>query len=218
MGAFCSIILGYLIGTINPAYIFGKIKGMDIRQRGSGNAGATNAMLTLGKIVGVVCALLDIIKAYCAYFVAQSLFPDLPPAGILAGVACILGHIFPVWMMFRGGKGLACLAGMVLAYNWKLFLVLLVFEIILAFVVNYICVMAMSASAIFTAIYAFLSANIVGIAALLLVTVVIELKHMDNVKRIMAGTEFHLSYLWDKEREIERVTSVMGKDRVHELV
>lgn len=217
MGAVSCALMGYFMGTINPAYIFGKLKGLDIRERGSGNAGASNAFLTIGKIVGVVCALLDIFKACFIYRACSYLFPTLPFAGILAGVACILGHIFPVWMMFRGGKGLACFAGVVLAYNWKLFLIMLVFEVVLALVVNYICVMAMSASVIFTAMYAFTTIDLIGTIALLAVTVVIECKHIDNVKRIMEGTEFHISYLWNKEKEIERVIKVLGEDRLDEL-
>ena len=107
--------MGYLIGTINPAYIFGKLRGFDIRERGSGNAGATNVVLIMGKLAGLVCALLDIFKSYAAYKLARLLFPMLTFAGILAGCACVLGHIFPVWMHFSGGKGLACIGGLILA-------------------------------------------------------------------------------------------------------
>ena len=138
MNVTACIALGYFIGTVNPAYFFSRKKGFDIRKRGSGNAGATNALLTMGKVVGVLCALLDMIKAYFACRLAKHLFPGLQFAGVLAGAACILGHIFPVWMGFRGGKGLACLGGVILGYNWKLFCLMLVFEIILALTVNYI--------------------------------------------------------------------------------
>lgn len=174
-------------------------------------------MLTMGKLVGVLCALLDIIKAFLAYRIGKALFPAIQFAGVLAGAACILGHIFPVWMGFQGGKGLACIGGVILAHNWKLFCVMLAFEIVLVLVVNYICVMAMSASVLFTTVYAWTTQEIVGTIALLLVTIVVQIKHIENLKRIAKGTEFHFSYLWDKERETERVAKILGTDRLDEL-
>lgn len=218
MYAIPAALLGYFVGTFNPAYFFGKLKGFDVRTRGSGNAGATNAMLTMGKVMGVLCALLDILKAFAAYKLAKLLLPQMQFAGILAGAACILGHIFPVWMGFKGGKGLACLGGMILAYNWKLFCVLLAVEVVLTLIVNYICFMPMSASVAFTLIYALTAADLVGTIALLVVTVVIQCKHIENVKRIREGTEFHVSYLWNKEAEIQRLVDKMGDDRLDEIV
>lgn len=218
MSAVACAALGYLIGTINPAFLFSKTKGFDIRERGSGNAGATNVMLTVGKLAGVLCALLDILKAFLAYRLGRRFFPMLQFAGILAGACCILGHIFPVWMGFQGGKGLACIGGVILAHSWKLFVVMLIFEIALTLIINYICAMAMSTCTIFTAIYAVTTHDWIGTIALVIVTIVVHLKHVENMKRIMQGTEFHVSYLWDKESEIKRVTDILGDDRVHELV
>ena len=106
MGYLVCALIGYLIGTINPSYIYGKIRGFDIRRRGSGNAGASNATTVLGKKVGVVCALCDILKAVLAYKLVQMLFPALPIAGMLSGIACVAGHIFPFWMGFKGGTAL----------------------------------------------------------------------------------------------------------------
>lgn len=217
MGAAACAALGYFIGTFSPAFLLSKLKGFDIRERGSGNAGATNVLLTVGKIAGVLCALLDILKAFLAYRLGRKLFPLLHFAGILAGACCILGHIFPVWMGFQGGKGLACIGGVILAYNWKVFLVMLVFEVILTLAFNYICAMAMSASTVFTLVYASMTHDWIGTAALTLVTVVVHIKHIENMKRIMQGTEFHVSFLWDKEAEIQRVTKIMGEDRLDEL-
>ena len=165
MNAAACAAMGYFIGTINPAFLLSKIKGFDIRERGSGNAGATNVMLTIGKIAGVLCAMLDILKAFFAYRLGKRLFPLLQFAGILAGACCILGHIFPVWMGFQGGKGLACIGGVILAHNWKLFLALLAFEIVFTLIVNYICAMAMSVSVIFTCMYALTTHDLVGTLA-----------------------------------------------------
>lgn len=218
MNAVACSILGYLIGTLNPAFLMSKWKGFDIRSRGSGNAGATNVLLTVGKFAGVLCALVDILKAFTAYRLGRKLFPMLQFAGILAAVFCILGHIFPVWMGFRGGKGLACIGGMILGHSWKIFLAMLAFEIVLTLCVNYICVMPISASLLFTLIYGYTTREWIGTTLLCVVSVVVFFKHLENLKRIAQGTEFHVSYLWNKESEIARVTAILGDDRIHELV
>lgn len=218
MHAAACAAMGYFIGTVNPAYLFSKIKGFDVRERGSGNAGATNALLTMGKVVGVLCALLDIIKAFLACRIAKLLFPGIQFVCALTGAACILGHIFPVWMNFRGGKGLACLAGVIMAYSFKVFFAILALELVLVLMVDYICVMPMFASVLFTVFYLVVAQDLIGTVALMVVTAVIECKHLENVKRILEGRELHVSYLWNKEKEIERLTSVMGDDRLDELV
>ena len=217
MNAVCCAAMGYLIGTVNPSYLISKLKGFDIRSRGSGNAGATNAMLTMGKLIGFLCMIFDIIKAFLSFKLAKQLFPMLRFSGILSGTSCIMGHIFPVWMKFRGGKGLACIGGLILAYHWKVFLVMLGFELVFTLTINYICVMPISASVLFTFVYWFREREMVGAAAMVIVSVVVFIKHIENLKRIRQGTEFHVSYLWDKQREIERVAKIIGTDRLDEL-
>ncbi|MBP3656344.1 MAG: glycerol-3-phosphate acyltransferase [Clostridia bacterium] len=197
--------MGYLIGMINPAYIFGRLRGFDIRRRGSGNAGATNVTLVMGKAMGLLCALLDIIKSFVAYKLAKRLFPMLVYAGILAGCACVLGHIFPAWMGFQGGKGLACLAGMVLAYDRQVFLIMLVLEVIFALAVNYICVIPISASMVFPVVYGIQTHDAVGVLLLFVLAPVIVYKHLPNLRRIRAGQEARLSWLWNAKAEEARL-------------
>lgn len=211
-GAAC-ILFGYFTGTINPAYITGKRKGMDIRSNGSGNAGASNAMLLMGKLVGVMCALLDILKSYVVFKAAQVLFPGVKAAGILAGSACILGHIFPVWMGFRGGKGLASLGGLVLAYNWKLFVLLILLELVLVWIFDYICVVAITGSVAFPVLYCLAGGAWIGTLALSIVAMAMVYKHMENLRRIQAGTEMRISYLWNEEAELNRVLSNMEREQ-----
>ena len=197
--------LGYLIGTANPAYLLGKLYGFDIRERGSGNAGATNAVLIMGKARGALCAFLDIFKAFAAYRIAKALFSTLVFAGVLAGVACVLGHIFPVWMNFSGGKGLACMGGVVLGYNWRLFILLLIVEVMIALVTNYICSMALSVSVIFPAVYICQTGDAVGMAILLALVPVIVYKHLPNLRRIRDGQEARVSWLWNTQAEEDRL-------------
>lgn len=197
--------MGYLIGSINPSYILGRIKGVDIRKHGSGNAGATNATMIMGKAVGLLCALLDIFKAFAAYKLAVRLFPLLVYAGVLAGSACVIGHIFPVWMGFSGGKGLACIGGMILAHNWRLFLTLLAAEIVLVLLLRYICAMALSVSIIFPMTYVWSTGDLIGMAILLLLVPVVVYKHLPNLRRIKEGKEARISWLWNPEAEERRL-------------
>lgn len=201
---FCSA-MGYLIGNINPAYLLGRRRGFDIRRRGSGNAGATNATLVMGKAVGLFCALFDIFKSFFAYKLAKLLFPLTTYAGILVSICCVLGHIFPFWMHFNGGKGLASMGGMVLAYNWRLFLILLAAEVILALIINYICIMPLSLCLIFPVIYALQTSDVIGTLLLLTLIPVVFYKHIPNLRRIAAGQEARLSWLWNAKAEEERL-------------
>ena len=207
MSVIMCLTIGYLMGTVNPAYLIGKARGMDIRCEGSGNAGASNAIIMMGKAVGALCALFDIFKAYLAYRICSVLFPALDAAGVLAGAGSILGHIFPVWMGFRGGKGLACLGGTILAHDRKFFFLILAAEIVLALVVGYICLVAVSASAVFPAVYAAQGGHWLGTAVLLAVAGVMCFKHRENFRRIREGKELKISYLWNKDKELDRIRS-----------
>lgn len=197
--------MGYAMGNINPAYIAGKMHGFDIRSRGSGNAGASNATLLMGKAIGLLCALWDILKSFFAYRLAKILFPMMVYAGILASVCCILGHIFPFWMKFSGGKGLASMGGMVLAYDWRLFLILLVAESAVALLVNYICVMPLLLCLILPAVYGFQTGDFVGFILLCMLIPVVFYKHIPNLQRIAKGQEARLSWLWNAKAEEERL-------------
>lgn len=200
----CSLI-GYFVGNINAAYIISKLRGFDIRERGSGNAGASNATMVMGKKAGLITALFDITKAAVISALAVYLFPKLRFAKILSGSACIIGHIFPILMHFHGGKGLACLAGLIISYNPQLFLFLLAMEMFLGFGLDYICVVPITGSLLFTSIYALTTADPSGTMILACVSMVILYKHIENLQRIQESTEAHISFLWKKDKEIERI-------------
>lgn len=112
-----SLVIGYLLGTLSPAALFAKLKKVNLRKRGTGNLGATNTTMVLGKQYGALVMILDIGKAFLACKLAELLFPELAVAGLLAGAAAVVGHIYPFYMKFKGGKGLAAFGGMILAYN-----------------------------------------------------------------------------------------------------
>ena len=199
------LLIGYLFGNFSPAYLFGRTKGYDIREEGSGNAGATNAFLLVGKHAFFITAALDILKAFAAWKICRLLFPELTLAGPLAGMACIIGHMYPAVLGFRGGKGLSSLGGAVLAWNWKWFILLLAAAIVIAFTTRYVCLVAPSMSIIFPACYAWRTVNLAGALILLIPAIPIFIKHWGNFVKIHEGTEMRTNFIWDKEGELKRI-------------
>lgn len=136
MGYIFSVILGYLLGCSSMAFYIGLVKKKDIRTAGSGNLGASNATVLFGWGAGVLVGLHDILKAVLAVVLARWLFPGLTYAGAAAGIACVIGHIFPFYLKFRGGKGLASYFGMTLALNWKLALAVMAVVVLATLIKN----------------------------------------------------------------------------------
>lgn len=199
------IVFGYLVGCINLSYLFSKMKGYDIREFGSKNAGASNVIILMGKKVGAIVALVDIMKAYVAVKVLIWMFPDLPLAGVLAGTAVILGHIFPFYMGFRGGKGFASIGGTILALDYRMFLILLLVAIFVAFITDYICFAPMSVSLIFPAAHGLMQSSASSALILYVASAFIWYRHIENLKRIRNGTELKFSFLWNRKAEAERL-------------
>ena len=198
------IIMGYLTGTINPSYIIAKLRGFDIREKGSRNAGASNALILFGKVIGIGCALFDIAKAALAIWLCGALFPELAYSFAVTGVACMLGHVFPFYMKFKGGKGLACLGGMILAFDWRVFLIMLTAEIVVAVVTDYICFVPLTASVIFPMVYGIMRRDVWGALIVALILPLMLYKHRENLKRIKQKSEMPFSFLWNKEKALEK--------------
>lgn len=206
------VLIGYLIGTVNPSYIYGKIKGFDIRRFGSGNAGASNALIIFGKLTGVIFALIDIAKPLVAFKICQALFPENIYVYSVTCAFCIIGHMFPFYMKFKGGKGLACLGGTVLCFNPLVFVTMLAVAVVVALIVDYICVVPITAAVAYPIVYYIMVGNLTATLILLIAGVMMILKHVENLKRIRAGQEVHLSYLWKKDSELARVNKNAGVD------
>ena len=198
------ILFGYLVGNINPSYIIGRLRGIDVRKKGSGNAGASNALILMGKAVGIGSALFDILKAAGVMWLAPVIFGDIPCIAEIGGVACTIGHIFPVVMKFKGGKGLACLGGMILAFDWRVLLIMLAVEIVVAIATDYICFVPLTASVIFPIVYGIIRQDVWG--ALMIATIIplMFYKHKENLKRIKQKTEMPFSFLWNKEKALAK--------------
>ena len=145
MGYFVAMLLGYLLGCSNLAYYLSKAAKKDIRKDGSVNLGASNATILFGWRAGVAVAVHDAGKALLAVILAKLLFPHLEYAGAAAGVAAVLGHVFPFYLKFKGGKGTASFIGLTLALNWKLALAVLAILVLATIITDYIVIGTFSA-------------------------------------------------------------------------
>lgn len=206
---FTSIIIGYLLGCINLSYLLSKMKGFDIRKYGSGNAGASNVIIVIGRKAGAVVAIFDIFKAYFAVKLCGLIFPaafagHANYAACIAGAASIIGHIFPFYMGFKGGKGLASLGGTILALDVRMFFVLLFIAVLIALITDYICFVPISMALIFPVAYGYLHDSYICILILLCASVFIWYKHMENIRRIKTGEELKFHFLWNRKSESER--------------
>ncbi|MBR5869184.1 MAG: glycerol-3-phosphate acyltransferase [Clostridia bacterium] len=191
--SYCVVILmGYLMGCSNMAVYLAKAKGVNLREGGSGNLGASNAAILMGWRAAVLVAIHDIGKALAAVILARLLFADAAFIGVVAGVAAVLGHIFPVFMKFRGGKGFASFIGMMFAIDWMAALVLLGAAIALTVITDYL-VLGTTLTVIGFPVWEAIGANrLLPALVILVVSVVIIVKHRKNYVRIWNRTEIGL--------------------------
>ena len=192
MGYLIVILAAYLVGSSNMAYYIAKHKQVDMRERGSGNLGTSNAAIVLGWGPGIAVGVHDIGKAVLAVLLAELLFPGLEYAGASAGVACVLGHIFPFWLRFKGGKGFAPYLGMALALNWKMALVILAAVLLITLVTDYLVLGTFTTIAAVPVWLGIANQSIVLALILLIATAAILYKHRENITRLRNGTEIGL--------------------------
>ena len=182
-------IVGYLFGCINPATVIAKIKKVDIRNIGSKNPGASNVFITVGIGYGVVVGICDILKSFLAAQMIFFLTGGNFGASVFAGAMAVIGHNYPFWLKFNGGKGFAPFLGLVLYYDWKLFLIFVVIIAAIILVVDYIAVATFSLTA-FMPFYVFFTDELkIVTLAFLLVAVSIWIRHRQNMKNLINGTE-----------------------------
>ena len=181
-----AIALGYLLGSIPFGVVLTRLAGAgDLRQIGSGNIGATNVLRTGRKGLAAATLLLDLLKGAAAVWIAQAIWPGL---GIVAAAGAFIGHCYPVWLKFNGGKGVATLMGIVLALHWPSGIVFAVVWLGLLATLRISSVAGMAA-----AISAPVSAAVMNRFNLVMLLVVLALivlwKHRENIERLLAGTE-----------------------------
>lgn len=185
------VSLAYLLGCSNMALYVSKLKGVDMRASGSKNLGASNALVLMGWRFGVLVGIHDIGKAVLAVALARYLGGELPYIAAAAGVACVLGHIFPFYLRFKGGKGFASYLGMTLALNWKFALVVMLIVVLVTLISDYIVVGTVTTVLIVPAYMAFTGSLLVSVI-LSIATLAILYKHGENFVRLYRGTEIGL--------------------------
>lgn len=186
--------LGYCFGCFSTSYVIGRANSIDIRKYGSGNAGTTNTLRTLGMKAGLLTFLGDAIKAIIPILLVYLiLFPDTPYVKLLAlyaGLGVVLGHNFPFWLHFKGGKGIAATGGVMMAFDWRLGLAALVVFTIAVALTRYVSLGSLLISLMFPVwILIFYPGNIHMLIVSLVFTASAFIKHHANIKRLMNGTE-----------------------------
>jgi glycerol-3-phosphate acyltransferase PlsY len=200
------ILIAYLLGTLLGSLILGRLRGVDIRSMGSGNAGATNALRTQGKLFGFLVLAVDIAKGVFAVWwlptavlPAIGIDPDLPRQWLTlaCGFAVIVGHVYPVWFGFRGGKGAATVVGVIAAVDLRLLLPLILSWFVVLVLWGYVGLATMlSGVALVAAVYVLEPNNIPLLSFCVAVTLFIVYTHRGNIARMRAGQENRVRRLW----------------------
>jgi glycerol-3-phosphate acyltransferase PlsY len=191
------LLLGYLAGSVPFGYLAGRLRGVDLRRVGSGNMGATNVFRTLGKGLGIAVMAADIGKGLVAVLLARWLVDD--PWPLAAGAAAIAGHVFPVWFGFRGGKGVAVGAGVIIGLMPLVSAVLVGGWLAIVLVTRYVSLASVACAVAFTPLawaFDYSWPYLVFAAA---VSVAVLARHRGNLIRLVRGTELRLD-LWRPRR------------------
>lgn len=194
------LLIAYMIGSLPSALWIGKLfYKTDIREHGSGNMGATNTFRVLGKKAGIFVTVFDILKGTAAVLVVSlPYFSDTSIHPLLVGVVAVVGHMFPVFAHFKGGKAVATSAGVLLGYNWMIFvLVILTFLIALKItkMVSLTSIIVAIMGSVYGIIYYFITGDIYLELVIFLMGSFIVFRHRANIARIKAGTEPKVTWL-----------------------
>lgn len=189
MQAILSLGLGYFIGSISPAALISKLKHVNLKEEGTKNLGATNTAIVLGRSAGIFVMVFDILKSYLSAKLAKVLFPQLAIAGMLACIGVIIGHCFPIFLHFQGGKGLAAFGGMVLAYKPWFFAAIVIPGVILMLIVDTGVVVPMLASVMFPVMTYLYSHSIADTVCAAAASVFIVIMHWSNLQKARADKD-----------------------------
>lgn len=197
-------IIAYLIGSVNFSVIISKkMAGFDLREKGSGNAGSTNVLRTVGKKAAAITLVCDILKGVVAIFIAKvtgEIWKDLDAALLvqIAGILVVIGHTFPVFFKFKGGKGVATSLGVLVTTNWQIGLICLVFALVLMILTQMVSVGSIAAAILYPVLTIFITQNYIVpgsyIISSIILAVLVVFNHRANVKRILSGTENKISF------------------------
>ena len=199
-------LIAYAIGSVNFSVILSKrMAGFDVREKGSGNAGTTNMLRSVGKKAAAVTLICDILKGIVAIIIAIVLgnIFNVENKSLLvqiAGIAVVVGHTFPIFFQFKGGKGVATSLGILLMSNWQIGLICLVFALVLMVLTRMVSVGSCAAAVLFPILTLFIKDNYIvseGNSYLIysiILAVIVLFNHRANIKRILNGTENRISF------------------------
>ena len=199
-------IIAYLIGSVNFSVILSKkMAGFDVREKGSGNAGTTNMLRSVGKKAAALTLICDVLKGVVAILIAMFIgwaFKVENQALLvqIAGIAVVLGHTFPIFFGFKGGKGVATSLGILIMSNWQIGLICLVFGVLLIALTRMVSLGSCAAAVLFPVLTLFITDNYIvsqGSGYLIysiILAVIVLFNHRSNIKRIMAGKENQISF------------------------
>lgn len=200
-------IIAYAIGSINFSVLISKkMAGFDVREKGSGNAGSTNMLRSVGKKAAAITLLCDILKGVVAILIALiagKIVKNVDKAVLvqIAGILVVVGHTFPIFFEFKGGKGVATSLGVIMMINWKIGLICLVFALAIMIFSQMVSMGSVGAAILFPVLTLFINTNFIVqasgmkyfIFSIILAAIVI-FNHRANIKRIANGTENKLSF------------------------
>ncbi len=183
------IIFGYLIGSFNPASLFARHKKTNLRTKGTKNLGATNSLLVLGTKYGIAVLFIDMTKAYLAVILSGLFVSEFSYAGLLSGAFAVAGHVFPFYLNFKGGKGLAPFAGTILAFDPYMFITLLLVCVTIMLILDYTVALPWSGACLFPFMTAVKTGSIYAFLIALSVSSIIIIKHFRNFKNALQGED-----------------------------
>jgi len=192
------LLIAYMLGNISPSTILAKAKGIDIKKAGSGNAGTTNALRVLGAKAAVITLVIDIGKGFLAVFIAGRFLDPMQVS--FCALAVFLGHVWPLLLKFKGGKGVATAFGALLALNWQLALICLGIVVLVVLVTRMVSLGSVTAALAFPFLACFMEKEF--LPAGICMALILIFKHRANIARILSGNESKLSFK-KKENKVE---------------
>ena len=188
-----SLITGYLLGSVVTAILISKLVFKeDVRDKGSGNSGATNAARVYGLPFGVLTFIGDFIKGIAACLIGRLIGGS--PCMAAAGAACMLGHFFPLYFGFRGGKGVSVGAALALMIDWRIFVAAISVFLIVVFIVRIVSAASIAATVTVGVLSLALAPSVILKLTGALAAVAVIIKHIPNIKRLIAGTERRITF------------------------
>ena len=188
-----SAAIGYGLGQLSPANLLSKIKHKDLRENGTGNLGGTNAMIVFGKVYGLIVIVLDVLKAFFAIKIAKAMFSKFVFAGLVAGCFAVIGHIFPFYMHFHGGKGVAAFSGMILAFDIRAFVGLFLIAVTIMLVTNVGYYGPISAAILFPLWVLIRTKSFLTFGCVAAIGGLVIYKHKENMSKRKQGKEISVN-------------------------